>query len=436
MFEFLDRYLPKQIRALPEDEFKARVLLRTSVLTSSLLCLGLLFMSLVFHEFYESRSLIVWTNFIFALLTLSTPWILHRTESLRIAALPSLAMTLTLAILGGTQNGGMQSPVIAVLLLLPLAAQFFGSARLRNWTLGFSLLALISVRIAEIFHIAKPYAISDLESISNARLFVYILICLGSLGLAMAYERSRRATEQRIEQLARVASIGMVSGGFAHEVNTPLSVILFASEKLASLAQNPDVDLKQLKNTAMKVETAAKKISRVVKAIRANSLEDQRGPISAHNIREILNFALTFCEESMREAQITFQIEGNLDQASFDCRPTQISQVLISLFFNSIEALRHQPQKWIRLSVKTGPDFVELKVVDSGKGIAKDVQSKLFTPFYTTKEIGQGFGLGLANCASIVHMHHGQIRFDSSAEHTTFVVRLPKTQSFKKAVAG
>lgn len=436
MVRLFDSFIPKQIRSVPEHELKARVLLGMSVLAGFACCAGMLLLTVLFEELQNQRIVLIWTNLSFSLLCLSTPWLLRWTASLKIAVMPILLLALCLAILGGFQNGGMHSPIIVVLFLLPLASQFFGNTMLRNIMAILAIGIFASIRLAEVFHFSKPYAITDMDSSSNAHLIIYILLSLTSLGLAIAYEHSRRATEQRLQQLARVASIGMVSGGFAHEMNTPLSVLMFASERLVNLTNTSNVNVEQLKNTVAKIESATGKIAKVVKAIRANALEDQKGSFERHSLQHVLNFALVFCEESLHANQIDLIVEGDPKLIHIECRPTQIAHVFTSLFSNSIEALRNRDPKWIRISTRSESDFVEIRFTDSGKGINADIQAKLFTPFYTTKDIGQGYGLGLANCASIVHLHHGHIYFDKSSPNTSFVIQLPKSQSLNKSASG
>ena len=83
-------------------------------------------------------------------------------------------------------------------------------------------------------------------------------------------------------------------------------------------------------------------------------------------------------------------------------------------------------EKWIRLSVHEGSDFIEISVTDSGRGIAEDAQAKIFQPFFTTKDVGEGTGLGLSISREMITKHGGTLELDSASVHTRFVIRLPK----------
>jgi signal transduction histidine kinase len=103
----------------------------------------------------------------------------------------------------------------------------------------------------------------------------------------------------------------------------------------------------------------------------------------------------------------------------------QIAQVLLNLIRNSCDAIERGAEKWIRIAVTRLPDSIEISVSDSGRGIPENVREKIFQPFFTTKEVGRGTGLGLSVSKGIVEAHGGTITLDTKSTHTRFVVTLP-----------
>ena len=108
------------------------------------------------------------------------------------------------------------------------------------------------------------------------------------------------------------------------------------------------------------------------------------------------------------------------------CAATPISQILINLVHNSLDAIQTIPEKWIEISVhKVNENELEFCVTDSGLGIPADIQKNLMQSFFTTKERGKGTGLGLSISKSIAQTHGGDLYYDSGSLHTKFVLRLP-----------
>ena len=110
------------------------------------------------------------------------------------------------------------------------------------------------------------------------------------------------------------------------------------------------------------------------------------------------------------------------------CQSVQIGQVFIILLNNSVDAIKELDNKWINLSISDHNHGYEFVVEDSGPGIPKDVADNIFMPFFTTKGVGEGTGLGLSLAVKIIKLHGGDIRIDHTAKNTKFIIYLPKEQ--------
>ena len=117
------------------------------------------------------------------------------------------------------------------------------------------------------------------------------------------------------------------------------------------------------------------------------------------------------------------------NQASAYCYldQTQMQQCLIHLLNNAVEACRNQPQPHVTITINLLDSFVYISISDNGKGVSKEIINKIMQPFFTTKEIGDGMGLGLSVALGIARIHNGDLFLDDSSPMTTFVLKLPVT---------
>jgi len=135
---------------------------------------------------------------------------------------------------------------------------------------------------------------------------------------------------------------------------------------------------------------------------------------------------LSFSKIASSSHDVIFKC-AEIPDIKFECHPDEISQVLINLINNAHDAVITQEEKWIELSIKldTHLDSLIFKITDSGLGIAEDISEKMFSPFYTTKAVGEGTGLGLSIAKKIIDAHNGELYLDQKSKHTCFIVRIP-----------
>ena len=127
----------------------------------------------------------------------------------------------------------------------------------------------------------------------------------------------------------------------------------------------------------------------------------------------------------MKNEAITIRGIDELDEGILlKCNRIQMSQVFLNLFSNSIDAMKKLNNKWIKIKIIKNNDLIKIMIIDAGKGISLEQQKKLFIPFYTTKPIGEGTGLGLGIIKGIVNSHGGRIFFDGESENTNFIIEI------------
>lgn len=145
-------------------------------------------------------------------------------------------------------------------------------------------------------------------------------------------------------------------------------------------------------------------------------------------VHDLITETLYFCSARISAHGIDMRIESIDESLTLDCRETQISQVLLNLLSNASDAIEKLEKKWIRIGAQERGDWIELSITDSGNGISEKIREKIFQPFYTTKEVGKGTGMGLSISSGIIRSHQGELTIDPVCPNTRFIVRLPKRQ--------
>lgn len=238
----------------------------------------------------------------------------------------------------------------------------------------------------------------------------------------LEYERQMMAA--KLVESAKMSTLGEMAGGVAHEINTPLAVIITKTSMLLEDLQNGTAKLADVTLQLEKIGITAERIAKIVKGMRQfsrNSTTDPKEPIS---ISAVTDSTLNLCHEKLMQAQIKVirEIDENL---SVSARFTEISQVLMNLISNATDAIEPLSEKWIKISARKQGTKVIVTVTDSGHGIAHNIWDKIMNPFFTTKELGRGTGLGLSISKGIVESHDGKIYYDEKSANTRFVVELP-----------
>ena len=230
-----------------------------------------------------------------------------------------------------------------------------------------------------------------------------------------------RKLEQQVVQSERLAAMGAMIGGVAHELNNPLTSILGVSE----LLQDTETNETSRKQLAM-LQQQARRAAEIVQNLTYFSRPPAPGK-SRINLVEVVERTLNLHAYSLRKNNITvdFLKEAGLPYAMGD--PHQLMQVFLNLIVNAEQAIREARDKGtlrIRLGRSEGSVWVSFH--DDGPGIAKENLASIFDPFYTTKRPGRGTGLGLSICKSVMKEHSGSVEAANAADGgAVFTVTLP-----------
>lgn len=226
-------------------------------------------------------------------------------------------------------------------------------------------------------------------------------------------------------QSSKLASIGEIAAGVAHEVNNPLTIIFGFIRMIEEELKSKELNRESVAGAVETIKQAASRAAKIVTGLRDFSRDGANDPFEELRVTEVLDMALTLCRERFKKNGVELRLDLRT-QKYIHCRRVELSQVFLNLIMNAFDAVKTLDQPWIQVSTQDVPDFIEISVSDSGPGIPEKLQEKIFQPFFTTKRFGSGTGLGLSIAKNIINNHHGEIFYDPSAKHTRFIVRLPK----------
>lgn len=241
----------------------------------------------------------------------------------------------------------------------------------------------------------------------------------------LATKRLAELTEQRAMALnaARLASLGVMAGGVAHEINNPLAVVISRTErlkvKLGRLAVLPAVekDLEIILRTSGRIAT-------IVRGLRTFARDGDADPLQPARLVEIVNDTLALCQERFLLSGVALSV-GEVPDIVIQCRAAQISQVLLNLLNNAFDAVLGTTDPTVNVIAAVVGGTMELSVVDSGPGVPLEIRDRIMEPFFTTKEVGSGTGLGLPISKGIAAEHAGTLVYDATSTRTRFVLTIP-----------
>jgi signal transduction histidine kinase len=246
-------------------------------------------------------------------------------------------------------------------------------------------------------------------------------------------KKELRAKESEIMMQERLASVGLLASGMAHEIGTPLGVIRGRAEVLLIRNQGVGVLERDLQIIIAQVD----RVSKLMKSLLNLARGDGMGSGGSIELKGVVTEVLEVLSNPLREQKIEVLDEvpsGIWIRAQSEGEP--FHQILMNLLMNSMQAIGTAIEQGrsgmhrIRLTVDEEEDKWALRVSDSGCGITPENQRRLFRPFFTTKGVGRGTGLGLALSLRIVESWKGTIRVESAENRgATFIVSVPKGRS-------
>ncbi|UCC39579.1 MAG: PAS domain S-box protein [Candidatus Aminicenantes bacterium] len=236
-------------------------------------------------------------------------------------------------------------------------------------------------------------------------------------------EEDKARLQEQLRHADRLATIGQLSAGVAHELNEPIGSILgFAQliQKYPKISKQIRQDIEKIMNASLHAREVVKKLMLFAR---------QMPPQKTHvNMNQVIEEGLYFLESRCAKEGIKVARSLSPDLPEITADPAQMTQVLVNVVVNAIQAMPNGGK--LIIQTKGSDKFVFITIEDTGVGMSEKVMRQIFLPFFTTKDVGQGTGLGLAVVHGIVTSHGGLIDVNSQAgQGTRFEIQLPIKES-------
>lgn len=234
---------------------------------------------------------------------------------------------------------------------------------------------------------------------------------------------NKKIEEEKIKtnHQAKLASLGEMSAGIAHEISNPLSIISGSISLLRNYMDNEEKF--NLKINA--IEKSIYRINKIITGLRKFARISEQEPHKKELLKSIIEESIMIVNSKLQQYNII--LEKNIDdKLIIECDPVEIEQVFINLISNAADAIKDQEEKWIKINSFCENDHIVCQIIDSGKGISTLLKDKIFQPFFTTKPVGDGTGLGLSISKGILDNHNAPIEINSNFENTCFEIKFPK----------
>lgn len=367
----------------------------------------------------QSVSEKIWNQFHIANVLNSMNWgtalvlVIHQNESspLTIALVLLMAVGLTNASILTLGYAAKLHATFVLLTLCPITGLFFHRYSKTQDTIDLTIACIFIVAIGYILSQARIYRRRFAEKVHADNALI-------------ASQQALIEQRAMTEHANRLASLGEMAAGFAHEINNPLTIVAGNLELIQAQLEKEQPD-SPLINHIAKALTSSVRITKIVKSLRTLSYRTNEETRSRQNISNIVRDTVELYTDRLSAQNINFT--ASYQDLTVVCDPIQIAQVLLNLLNNAKDAVASLPDvdRWIQLDVSVKGNFVIVSVSNGGQPITEELQLKIFTPFFTTKPVGEGMGLGLAISRSIARRHDGDLELTATDGHTCFRLSLP-----------
>jgi len=385
----------------------------------------------------------------------AAPLALRRTGSLVLSGNLIVAAAFLAGVAMSVQRGGIGAPILIGIGALPLIAIFVAGTRS-----GITWTALVVLLIAAlgVYEYAFGGSLPDrLPAAARLRMELAgaLLFPIAILGIGLAYEwaknaaleaRARAERERlRAEEAARMlradrmASVGQIAAGVAHEINNPLAYIAgnldFIARELRVLrAADLETERPELVSAVSEARQGIDRVASIVRDLKTFVRDDEQ-QTGLVDVRTALDAAIRIAENEIRHrARLVRHYENQ--PAFVRVNETRLVQVFLNLLVNAAHAIQPGATEnnsiHVRLTTRDGR--AEITIVDTGSGMSSEVLARALDPFFTTKPIGIGTGLGLSVCSNVIRTSGGELLLESEpSKGTTVTIRLPHEEPSPEA---
>jgi signal transduction histidine kinase len=431
LYKFLDFFLPDHLDSMVE----VSTFYRARLVVAANLAGVFIVICLFIGSFYLNLSLFLRIGIFTSILALSSLNIFLKTRyknferSLFIGSL--LQVTFLFTIVNATAFSEQGGGFFGLMWLIPVFLMIAFYFRPRPALIIFTLMAAAVSVIVYLFYSEFFNPINRLPNFREVYLVFYVLVMLfcflqSFLFVQLNIHLQRELSKQKdiLMESAKFQSLGQMASNLAHDINNPLFTIQGKLHQIRNLFSKDQLDLEKCDQIIENVEGTILRLSQIVKGISTFARQGRGDQMVSVGAKDLLEGILLIASDRINQNKIKLTVKIP-DTARVICYPSFISQILLNLLNNAIDALEYSDDKRIEVELLHQKEWIDLCVRDSGPGIPKEIEEKVFEPFFTTKKFGKGTGLGLSISKGLIETHEGTLSYRRNNNMTSFVIRLP-----------
>jgi two-component system, NtrC family, C4-dicarboxylate transport sensor histidine kinase DctB len=239
-------------------------------------------------------------------------------------------------------------------------------------------------------------------------------------------EQVLRQTQANLIQAAKLAALGQMSAGISHELNQPLAAVRSYADNARAFLDRGESD--QAKSNLAGISELTERMARMIRHLRTYA-RDEATEARPTSVVAALRSAVGLLEPRIMSENVTIREALPSTGAMAMAGDVRLQQVFVNILANALDALRDAPSKEIHMSVEEVNDWVKIRVRDTGPGISKEDLASIFDPFFSTKQVGSGLGLGLSISDSIIRQFGGTIEAENAQQGgAVFTIALPRAE--------
>ena len=277
-----------------------------------------------------------------------------------------------------------------------------------------------------ILHILQDSHQSNVRLERSRKAMIHIMGDLRDITMEMQQrEQVLRDKQEQLVQAGKLATLGELTTGIAHELNNPLNNISLFLGNILDQVEINRLDEERLRHNLQSAMLQVRKAAEIISHLRTFG---RVAPVSQESVavNDVIRSAISLLQEQLRLRQIILELELSADNPIVNGSPIQLEQVFLNLLTNARDALSDSARKAIMIRTTIDQDKLTVVFSDTGPGISPEIQPRIFDPFFTTKEVGAGTGLGLSITYGIVQEHRGSITVETNPEGgAMFILQLP-----------
>ncbi len=254
-----------------------------------------------------------------------------------------------------------------------------------------------------------------------------IFLLIGFLFGLYSYLISTEKIENQklqVAEAAKMATLGNMAAGIAHEINNPLAIIQSKTEAIKmALEINPPNTI-QIHSMLTGIDRTIYRVAKIITGLRSFTRSAESDTKVEVSLEQIIQNSTELIFEKYKTAEIMLKVEPT-PPSDILCNEAQLIEVLFCLLTNSHDALILKDEnRWVDIKFVFQKSKLQIVITDSGPGIPNEIAHQIMDPFFTTKPVGQGTGLGLSTAKGIVENHNGSLQLNKASKHTQFIVEL------------